>query len=45
MAEQVPADMKPAEVARLAKKHSDVVVGIKTAHYQGAGMGLSGPRA
>jgi dihydroorotase len=35
MAEQVPADMKPAEVVRLAKKHSDVVVGIKAAHYQG----------
>jgi dihydroorotase len=33
--EQQPSDMEPAEIARLAKKHSDVVVGIKSAHYQG----------
>ena len=28
-------DFDPEEVARLAKKHSDVVVGVKSAHYQG----------
>ena len=27
-------DFKPAEVAKLAKKHKDVVVGVKSAHYQ-----------
>ena len=27
-------DFKPSEVARLAKKHKDVVVGVKSAHYQ-----------
>ncbi len=27
-------DFDSAEVARLAKKHSDVVVGVKSAHYQ-----------
>jgi dihydroorotase len=27
-------DFDPKEVARLAKKHSDVVVGVKSAHYQ-----------
>jgi dihydroorotase len=27
-------DFDPAEVARLARKHKDVVVGVKTAHYQ-----------
>jgi dihydroorotase len=27
-------DFNPKEVARLAKKHSDVVVGVKSAHYQ-----------
>ena len=27
-------DFDPAEVARLAKKHSDVVAGVKSAHYQ-----------
>jgi dihydroorotase len=32
--EQVAADFQPAEVARLAKKHADVVVGVKTAHYE-----------
>ncbi|MFN7934677.1 MAG: amidohydrolase/deacetylase family metallohydrolase [Bryobacteraceae bacterium] len=32
--EQATADMKPAEVAALAKKHKDVVVGVKTAHYE-----------
>jgi dihydroorotase len=35
MAEQHPEDMKPREVARLAKKHRDLVVGVKTAHYEG----------
>ncbi len=33
-AEQEPSDMRPAEVARLARKHADVVVGVKSAHYQ-----------
>ena len=28
------ADFSPAEVARLAKKHADVVVGVKSAHFQ-----------
>ncbi len=28
------ADFDPAEVARLAKKHADVVVGVKSAHYR-----------
>ena len=32
--EQVKSDFQPAELARLAQKHSDVVVGVKTAHYQ-----------
>ncbi len=32
--EQEPADMRPDEVARLARKHKDIVVGVKTAHYQ-----------
>jgi dihydroorotase len=32
--EQVRSDFQPAELARLARKHSDVVVGVKTAHYQ-----------
>lgn len=36
VAEQFTADMKPEEVAKLARKHSDVVVGVKSAHYQGA---------
>ncbi len=27
-------DFSPEEVARLAKKHSDVVVGVKSAHYR-----------
>lgn len=34
VAEQEPSDMRPAEVARLARKHNDVVVGVKSAHYQ-----------
>jgi dihydroorotase len=33
--EQHPEDMKPEEVARLAKKHADLVVGVKTAHFEG----------
>ncbi|MBL8218354.1 MAG: amidohydrolase/deacetylase family metallohydrolase, partial [Bryobacterales bacterium] len=33
--EQATADMKPDEVAALAKKHKDVVVGVKTAHFEG----------
>jgi dihydroorotase len=28
------ADFDPEEVARLAKKHADVVVGVKSAHYR-----------
>lgn len=32
--EQATEDMKPAELARLAAKHKDVVVGVKSAHYQ-----------
>ena len=32
--EQVPSDFKPEEVARIAQKHRDIVVGVKTAHYQ-----------
>lgn len=35
IAEQHPEDMKPEEVARLAKKHADIVVGVKTAHFEG----------
>ena len=27
-------DFNPQEIAKLAKKHSDVVVGVKSAHYQ-----------
>ena len=34
--EQYPGDMEPAEIARIAKKHKDVVVGIKSAHFEGA---------
>ncbi len=34
--EQVPADFQPDAVARLAKKHADVVVGVKSAHYEKA---------
>lgn len=34
VAEQVPHDFQPDEVAKLAAKHKDVVVGVKTAHYQ-----------
>lgn len=34
--EQHEEDMKPEEVARLAKKHADVVVGVKTAHWEAA---------
>ncbi len=33
--EQHPTEMRPDEVARLARKHKDVVVGVKAAHYQG----------
>jgi dihydroorotase len=33
--EQAVDDMKPQEVARLAKKHKDVVVGVKSAHFEG----------
>ena len=33
--EQNTADMEPARTAEVAKRHSDVVVGIKIAHYAG----------
>ncbi len=33
-AEQVVAEFQPAEVVALARKHRDVVVGVKTAHYE-----------
>ncbi len=33
--EQNTADMLPEKVAALARKYKDVVVGIKTAHYEG----------
>ena len=33
-AEQEISEFQPQEVARLAKKHRDVVVGVKSAHYQ-----------
>jgi len=33
-AEQHPEDMLPQKVAALAKKHADVVVGVKTAHFE-----------
>jgi dihydroorotase len=33
-AEQVAAEFQPAEVVALARKHKDVVVGVKTAHYE-----------
>ena len=32
-AEQNPADMDPEKTAAMARKHSDVVVGIKSAHW------------
>jgi len=32
--EQVAEDMQPDQVAKLAKKHADIVVGVKAAHYQ-----------
>lgn len=32
--EQVSADFQPKEVAAMAAKHKDVVVGVKSAHYQ-----------
>jgi dihydroorotase len=34
VAEQQASDFDPARVAALARKHRDVVVGIKSAHYQ-----------
>jgi dihydroorotase len=37
LAEQ--GDFNPKEVARLAKKHPDVVVGVKSAHYQAPDWG------
>ncbi len=34
--EQVSADFQPKEVAAVAAKNADVVVGVKSAHYQHA---------
>lgn len=34
LVEQDPREFNPAEVARLAKKYPDVVVGVKSAHYE-----------
>jgi dihydroorotase len=34
VAEQEKSDFKPEEVARVARKHADVVVGVKSAHYE-----------
>jgi dihydroorotase len=33
-AEQVKSEFKPEEVVKLAAKHKDVVVGVKSAHYE-----------
>jgi dihydroorotase len=33
--EQDKSDMLPEKIAELARKHKDVVVGVKAAHYQG----------
>jgi len=33
-AEQVKSEFQPEELARVARKHADVVVGVKSAHYQ-----------
>lgn len=35
--EDDPAEMQPEEAAKVAREHSDVVVGYKTAHYGGPG--------
>ena len=32
--EQNPVDMEPAKTAEMAKKHADVIVGIKSAHWR-----------
>jgi dihydroorotase len=37
--EQDVKDMDPMATSQMAKKHSDVIVGIKTAHYQGPDWG------
>lgn len=34
--EQNPADMEPEKTAEMAKKHADVIVGIKSAHWRAA---------
>ncbi|MBI3694841.1 MAG: amidohydrolase/deacetylase family metallohydrolase, partial [Acidobacteria bacterium] len=34
IAEQEKSDFQPEQVAKLAAKHKDVVVGVKSAHYQ-----------
>jgi dihydroorotase len=33
-AEQEPSDFRPEEIAKLAVKHKEMVVGIKSAHYE-----------
>lgn len=35
--ENDPESMQPAEAARVAREHADIVVGFKTAHYAGPG--------
>ncbi|MCW5964448.1 MAG: amidohydrolase/deacetylase family metallohydrolase [Bryobacterales bacterium] len=35
--ENDPDSMQPAEAARVAREHADIVVGFKTAHYAGPG--------
>jgi dihydroorotase len=35
--EDDPADLDPEAAAKMAKEHSDVIVGFKTAHYNGPG--------
>jgi dihydroorotase len=34
-AEQVKSEFQPEQIARLAAKHKDIVVGVKSAHYEG----------
>jgi dihydroorotase len=34
-AEQVISEFQPDQVARIAAKHKDIVVGVKSAHYEG----------
>ena len=43
-AEQETSDFKPEEVARLARKHRDVVVGVKSRALSEAGLAVRGSR-